>query len=444
MTLEETLFHFLEENYDRSLPVLLGLSGGADSLALFYLLEGYKLHRPFHFGIAHVDHGWRSESIKEAEHLRQLAAQTNVPFHLKILHPAQMSGNLEEACRHERLAFFTHLCREHGYQAVLLGHHANDQSETVLKKVLEGSSLPYLSGMSSISKYQGLFIWRPLLNCSKGDIKQWLDQKRHVSFEDKSNFDEKFLRARFRTKIMPELSQSFGKEIAPSLCRISREAEELKGYLDAQLENYTKSIEKGPFGSCLDFETHSPKFDMEIRYLIRKVCEKEGIQLSHHLIEDICRKIRSKAPNCNILKKTKSQSSIYLDRGRLFVMKRPFPEFNQNMALELGRYSLAGWNIMVNEVGSEGNELPVTGWKEAWMGRMQIQMPPGQYFLSSGNASLSKWWTNAKVPSFMRRAFPVLWSENGILHEFLTKRRFSKNRFHNDKLWTIEISVGEI
>ena len=59
MSLEETLFRFLETNYDRDRAVLLGLSGGSDSLALLHLLESYKQSTLLHFGIAHIDHGWR-------------------------------------------------------------------------------------------------------------------------------------------------------------------------------------------------------------------------------------------------------------------------------------------------------------------------------------------------------------------------------------------------
>lgn len=440
MTLEDTLSHFLDKHYDKTRPVLLGLSGGSDSLALLYLMESYKNTKDsFRFGIAHVDHGWRSESSQEAEQLQRLASQMNLPFHMKKLNPSLLSGNLEEACRTERLAFFAQLCHEQGYQAVILGHHADDQSETVLKKVLEGGSLPYLCGMTSLSVYQGLHIWRPLLKCPKSAIKQWLEAKRYIPFEDKTNFDKKFLRGRFRTKIIPELSEDFGKEIHASLCRIGFEAEELKNYLDAQLKKTIHSIVQGPFGSLLDLEKEYFLSALEIKYLIRRLCEKEGMRLSHHLIDQACQTIHAKSANCQLLAK---DAYLYIDRRRLFAMKHPLAEFNLTIPIRLGRYTVNGWEIEVSE--RKAIEAPLTGWKEAWMGHMQVQVPKGNYLLKRGDSSLFKWWTNAKVPAFLRKSFPVLWSENAIFHEFLTKRRLSGiiNNGKSRDSWLISIQAS--
>lgn len=435
MSLEEALFGFLDKYYAKGQPVLLGLSGGSDSLALLYLLESYGRRNSFQFGIAHVDHGWRIESADEAQQLHRLAEDMKIPFHKKTLDPAQLSGNLEEACRHERLAFFSQLGHEYDYQAVILGHHADDQSETILKKVLEGASLPYLQGMASVSTYQGLKIWRPLLNCSKAQIRDWLSQKGYVPFEDRTNHDQQFLRGRFRTKIIPELSRDFGKEVGSCLRRIGSEAEELKVYLEEKLDCYIQNMAKGPFGSCLDLETDCPEFDFEIRYLIRKGCEKEGIKLSRHLIDEACKKIRSKSADCWLMAK---EAYIYLDRGRLFIMKRPLMEFLDEIPLQAGHHSSDEWNIFVSECEDEKQVL--SGWKEAWMGRLQVSLPAGEYVLKRGDNALSKWWTNQKVPAFMRKAFPVIVSKNGIIHEFLTKRRFSNILAKSGKQWLISVT----
>lgn len=435
MQLERILFQFLDKNYDPKQPVLLGLSGGSDSLTLFHLLEWYKQTKPFNFGVAHVDHGWRLESGEEAHQLQKLAMDKRIPFHLKKLNPETLSGNLEQACRHERLAFFSQLCSEYGYQAIILGHHADDQSETILKKVLEGKSLPYLCGMSSISVYNGLKIWRPLLNCSKLEIIKWLDVREYIPFDDYTNHDQRYLRGRFRTKIIPELTQAFGKEIGTSLCRLGDEVEELKAYLDAQLQSYLQRMVKGPFGTFLDLSQHIPSTDFEIRYLVRKVCENEGLQISYKLIENICQKIRSKAADCQFFAK---EVYLHVDRGILFVMKKPLLEFKGDIPIKIGQIFMNGWEVIVREHNEEESHL--SDWKEAWMSQLHVQVPEGNYVLGMGNNSLAKWWTNAKVPAFMRKAFPVLYSENTIVHEFLTKRRLPRLTSTDHKQWSISIS----
>lgn len=415
MTLEKALSQFLERHHDKKSPLLVGLSGGPDSLALFYLLHHYRDH-PLKFAIAHLDHGWRQESAEESRHLQQLASELGIPFHFKKLDPQQMVGNLEEACRQARLAFFSALCVDFGYQAVILGHHADDQSETVLKKVMEGKGLPYLSGMAPTSNHEGLWIWRPLLNYKKSQIQAWLRQHGYQPFEDPTNVDPKFLRARFRTKIFPQLSQHFGKEIGSTLCRIGKEAEELRSYLDDQLQEQIQSIATGPFGAYLDTSNFSLSH-FETRYLIRKVLDSEQRQLPRSLIDEIAQKLHEKAANCQFFTKN---TNVYVDRGVLFILRKALTEFNQVIPITLGETAASDLKIIVTEA-----EIPaphLSGWREVWKGQVEVSVPKGDYVLKKGDISLSTWWTQEKVPAFMRWVFPVLCSEKGIEHEFLASR----------------------
>lgn len=431
MSPEKFLFNFLEKQYDTKFPVLLALSGGGDSLALFYMLTNYRKQKPLNFAIAHVDHGWRRESADEARKIQQIAAEMHVPFHLKTLDPQKISGNLEEKCRHERLAFYRELCSQYQYQAVILGHHADDRSETVLKRVLEGSSLPYIYGMSILSSYEGLNLWRPLLSCLKADISSWLAERKLIPFQDPTNFDQRFLRGRFRTQILPDLSRDFGKKIGSSLLRIGSESEELKKYLDAQLEILIKDIVQGPYGSFLDLSQQCPVWEIELKYLIRRLCEKEGIRLSHHRMEEACHKIRLKSANCQL------HPFFYIDRGRLFALKESLVDFNYKIQLHPGLQTIDRWRIEVQEMDEE---VLVSGWKEAWQGKMSVRVPEGNYTLERGDNSLSHWWTNAKVPAFLRWGFPVLRSGEAIIHEFLTKRRYAQVDLKKGKQWLISLS----
>ena len=88
----------------------MALSGGPDSLCLFYCLLEYRKRYGTPIHIAHVDHGWREESRQEVEILQRLAGNNQISFHLKTLNPTLMKGNLEAICREERYAFFAELC----------------------------------------------------------------------------------------------------------------------------------------------------------------------------------------------------------------------------------------------------------------------------------------------------------------------------------------------
>lgn len=165
----DILSKFLIQHRKTNKPLLLALSGGPDSLALFHLLLEVSKEHSIPFAIAHVDHGWRPESGTEAEILKELAQKHDLGFHLKKLDPKSLEGNLEDACRSERLQFFKELCQAHEYEAVLMGHHADDAAETVLKRLFEGSSLKAVAGLQEVSCYDDLQIWRPLLKKTKID-----------------------------------------------------------------------------------------------------------------------------------------------------------------------------------------------------------------------------------------------------------------------------------
>ena len=285
--MKSTLYQFIKQRIDPQKPILVGLSGGPDSIALLYLLLEIQETVDLKIGIAHINHRWRESSSKEACQLEQLAVSLNLPFHLKVLNPELLIGNLEEACRYERLNFFKELSKKEGYQAVLLGHHADDQTETVLKKIFEGCELPSLAGMQNAASYDGLNIWRPLLSIRKNEILSWLDSKNLTFFEDSTNQDERFLRAKFRKTIIPSLSSQFGKEISSCLNRIGSDADELSLYLNDKINDYLSEIVEGPFGLMLDLSKKRPKFQFEFRYLIRQFCEMAQVSLSRALIDAV-------------------------------------------------------------------------------------------------------------------------------------------------------------
>lgn len=275
MNLEQH-FHSFFEQFETKKP-LLALSGGPDSMALFYLL----LSKGIAFEVAHVDHGWRSSSSSEALELAQLAQKNNIPFHLKVL---GLSGsNLEDRCRKERLEFFSTLSHD-----VVLGHHADDQAETVLKRVFEGARLTKLKGLSPISQIGELRLLRPLLNVQKKEILAWLDQEKITYFVDETNSDTRYLRSRMRKEILPSLSKSFGKRIEPSLCRIGKLASELDEFADQLVKDV-------PTEGVIDLSKKMVKSAFEWRVIVSYIFEKQNLTLSSFHLDQIIAHLRKKS-----------------------------------------------------------------------------------------------------------------------------------------------------
>lgn len=434
--LEKTLFDFLEKEAKKDKPILLALSGGPDSLCLLHLLLKYRSKNHLNLHLGHLDHGWREESHQEALLLKQQAETLGLPFHFKRL-SIQEKGNLEAIGRRERLLFFSSLCQKFGFQAVILGHHADDQAETVLKKFLEGITIPYISGLKSITYIEGITIWRPFLKVTKKQIATWLERHNLQGFDDYTNRDSQFLRARFRTSIIPSLSEQFGKQVSQSLCRLGEEALELREYLDEKLLSYEGCILKGPFGVCLDLNQRSILSPLEIKFLFRKICEQEQISISHHVVTKVCSLLLEGVANRFIQIANKK---IYIDRKCLFFLgKKPFV-LPSRMPLVTGKeISYGPWTIRVEPIASPIGGYPCN-WRHAWQGICEATVPIGNYELGIASREMAKWWTDHKIPVFLRNQVPVLFSKNGIYHEFLTGKNYKRKEEGNWKVMMLVMS----
>ncbi len=400
------VYNFLRKRLQMGGRILLGLSGGPDSMALLHLLMKCRQELAFDLGIAHIDHGWRVESGLESLELERLAASLSCPFHHKRLHPEQMSGNLEAACRTARRDFYAEICKRYGYQAVLLGHQRDDQGETVFKNLMEGTSLMHCKGMAQIAEGGGFSIWRPLLEIPKKRLQDWLLVNNIASFEDVTNKDGRFLRARLRTQVFPEISRQFGKEACGNMVRMGKESEDLRVFLEEHLKSWLGQITEGPFGRLLDLRQAMPKTLFEVRALIRLFFPQSSADIldkaSMHLIQRSANR-----------KFEMGQRILLVDRGVLFDFKK------------IGD---PDWQINIEEV-----EVPYkpTGWKEGWLAGNAVaflpkigtpyllQKPEANSFYPRSNP-ISKWWNDHKVPAFIRRMFPVVCSDGAIVHEFLT------------------------
>lgn len=203
--------------------LLVAVSGGCDSMALLHLLCAGAAEREWDIGVAHLDHGLRTpESQEDAEFVQQRAAAYGVRIHIRrqdIAALAAAQGQSIEmvarSCRHD---WFETLHREHGYTHSVLAHTLDDQAETVLMRLLRGCGSEGLQAMSPVSQLRDRIVVRPLLTCSKDELKDYLRQKEIPWREDASNQDPAYLRNRVRHQLVP-LLQSYNPRITATLAR---------------------------------------------------------------------------------------------------------------------------------------------------------------------------------------------------------------------------------
>ncbi|MGD9083067.1 MAG: tRNA lysidine(34) synthetase TilS [Desulfobacterales bacterium] len=203
--------------------VLIGVSGGPDSVALFHLLLTLAPHFHLRLGVAHLNHCLRQiDSDKDAEFVASLSRKFYVPcyVHKTNVRKYQVENklSLEEAARRVRHSFLNEVAKENRFNKIALGHHFDDNAELVLMNLFRGSG-PL--GISAIPPVREGKIIRPLIQSNRSEIIAYLDQNGLKYMSDTSNRDTSFLRNRIRHDLIPLLKTFYNPKISQSLNRLA-------------------------------------------------------------------------------------------------------------------------------------------------------------------------------------------------------------------------------
>jgi tRNA(Ile)-lysidine synthase len=212
--------------------VVVGVSGGPDSLCLLYVLQTLKAELALTLAVAHLDHGLRPSAADEAAFVRGQAEALGLPFHVgRADTQAQASTHgqsLEEAARTVRYAFLASVARETGARQIAVAHTADDQAETVLMHFLRGAGLAGLKGMLPVTGLgsegleelpaASLHIIRPLLGTTRAEVEAYCAALGQAPRRDESNADTRFLRNRLRHELLP-LLETYNPQLRAGLVR---------------------------------------------------------------------------------------------------------------------------------------------------------------------------------------------------------------------------------
>ena len=203
--------------------VLVAVSGGADSVALLFLLHRIAPARELFLEAAHLDHALRPDSSADAAHVRTLCLELGLALTARRTDVAALArsrrGGLEEAAREARRAFLRETARERGCDWVALAHQRDDQAETFLLRLLRGAGTAGLAGMRAVAPP---FV-RPLLPFCRAELVAWLAAEGIAWREDASNLDPAFTRNRVRHELLP-LLESFNPAVRGRLVELCRQS----------------------------------------------------------------------------------------------------------------------------------------------------------------------------------------------------------------------------
>ena len=261
---------------------LLGLSGGADSVALLMMLLPDIRNRKIRLEAVHVNHGLRgAESDEDERFCSALCQKEGIPLYASR---AELSGRTDEAsAREARYAVFRKRYAESGVDALILAHHADDQAETFLMRMLRGAGPDGLACMKADENAGQMRILRPMLSLRREEIRSALRADSIPWREDSSNQDTSYLRNRIRQELIPVLTGISGTAVE-KICAAAALTGEDNLVLGMQARTV---LEKISDGDILDAEALSAEPVSLRRRVLRAWWHKLGPALSEHALSAV-------------------------------------------------------------------------------------------------------------------------------------------------------------
>ncbi|BDU49982.1 tRNA lysidine(34) synthetase TilS [Haliovirga abyssi] len=260
--------------------IVIGISGGADSVALFHLLMELKEELQINFIFAHVNHMLRGTADRDQRFVEELGKKYNVPVYVlkknikKYAKENKIGG--EEAGREIRYSFFKEILNKTDADKIALAHNLNDVVETFMFRLMRGTSL---NGLSSIPIKRGKFI-RPILNISKEKIYNYLNEKGYKYVTDETNFQDIYTRNKIRLNLIPYIKESFNVKFEEKIIKLVSEIDETNRYFEGIISKI--NLENEIYISELK------KYDEFIqRKIINKFLSNKEIEINSNKIYEI-------------------------------------------------------------------------------------------------------------------------------------------------------------
>ncbi len=301
--MEQIVTTFLKDNNInlQGEKIVLAVSTGIDSMVLLHVFMKLTKKQNFSIIVAHVNHHRRLQSQQEEEFIRSFCQDNGLLCYIKNLDFSATSENFQAEARKRRYEFFQEVLEQERAQYLVLAHHGNDVLETIIMRLLRGSSLSGYAGMKAIIPFKNHTILRPLLTILKSDIEKYQQENQITYYEDQSNVEDIYTRNRLRKEIIPALMREDQQvhlkflEFSQTLHDASRELNKIR---DEFIEKKVSFVPNGISFLNVDFKKLSLYMQTEVLYELLK---------SYHLgkanIVELLKLVNSKKANNEVLYK---------------------------------------------------------------------------------------------------------------------------------------------
>ena len=276
--------------------IIIGCSGGPDSMALLHVLQEIRKHKDLFLVCAHVNHNVRSESKGEEQFLKNYCQDNNITFESMTIENYG-DDNFHNEARKIRYQFFEDIVNKYQAKYLMTAHHGDDLVETILMRIVRGSTLKGYAGFEKQIKKDAYILVRPLVFVTKEELEQY-DHKYNIPYViDKSNFKGKYTRNRYRKEILPFLKQE-DSSVHEKFLKFSDTLIEYNNYIDKVLSKVIKRVYQDESLIIDSFLEQEDLIQTKIIYYIMESLYHDDLyQINSTHVSSIIKLIKSKRPN---------------------------------------------------------------------------------------------------------------------------------------------------
>lgn len=304
--------------------IVIGVSGGPDSICLLHVLYGLKEKLGIEIVVAHVNHMLRDVADLETEYVQSFCKKLGIECYVKKADILEISKTqkkgTEEVGRQVRYDFFDEVAKKTNSNKIATAHNSNDRAETVILNILRGSGLSGLKGIEPIRDNKYI---RPLINTDRQDIENYCNDNKLEPKYDKTNNENIYTRNKVRNTVIPYIKKEFNPNIIKTINRLSSLATEENEYLQA--------ITKQEFENLLIEKTENIILDLHkfnslnlvikrrlILYTINEVLHTtNGIEKVN--IDDIIKLCKNNIGNKYLM--PIKEIKVYVKKGKIYFIK---------------------------------------------------------------------------------------------------------------------------
>ncbi|WP_040461987.1 tRNA lysidine(34) synthetase TilS [Haloplasma contractile] len=433
----------VELNIIESNDVLtIAVSGGPDSMALLDLLKRIKIKnevKNLKLNVAHVNHKTRgNENIQEEMLIKRYCEIHNISFY-KTDFFIKQEGNFHDQARDYRYNFFKKIARETNSNKILLAHHEDDQVETILFRIIRGSTLEGYTGMKQITEFDNhIKIVRPLINIKKSEIINYCYEFDIPYAIDSSNKSNKYTRNKLRNRVIPEL-----KEIQP---RLNHKLIQLRTYIE-EVNDFVESVAYERYELCkIHYDNKELILSIKqikknhisiqrslIFYAINQITSN-NLELSYDKSNIIINMIGNKKPNMEldlgndfkcikaydrlILKKCNDSEKTHEDIAIIRIKPEGNYQINSNLEISVN---------FTTDIKKRNNKTMILCYNSIeWPLYIRTRKNGDKIKIKSGHKKLKDLFIDHKIPRYERDNWPLLVNQAGdIIWVFGLKQAYT-------------------